>query len=89
MKDNGGFYVVVVVLMCLMNDVASAQPLFVLGDSSVDCGDNTLFYPYFHGNLSLLPCNGSDSSLLPQLLGTFSTFNRFSFLHVNLPMNFM
>ena len=44
--------------------------LFILGDSSVDCGDNTLLYPLLHGRLSLYPCNGSDSSLLPQLIGT-------------------
>ncbi|CAK8538549.1 unnamed protein product [Lathyrus sativus] len=42
--------------------------LFVLGDSSVDCGDNTLFYPLLHGRLSLHPCNGSDATLLPQLI---------------------
>lgn len=42
--------------------------LFILGDSSVDCGDNTLLYPLLHGRLSLYPCNGSDSSLLPQLI---------------------
>ncbi|KAK2640966.1 hypothetical protein Ddye_022729 [Dipteronia dyeriana] len=40
----------------------------VLGDSSVDCGENTLFYPLLHHNLSLLPCNGSDSTLLPHRL---------------------
>ncbi|GAY55542.1 hypothetical protein CUMW_164970 [Citrus unshiu] len=41
----------------------------VLGDSSVDCGENTLFYPILHHNLSLIPCyNGSDSTLLPHLL---------------------
>jgi len=45
--------------------------LYVLGDSSVDCGDNTLFYPLLHARLSLYPCNGSDATLLPQLLGTF------------------
>lgn len=44
----------------------------VLGDSSVDCGENTLFYPILHHNLSLIPCyNGSDSTLLPHLLGNF------------------
>ncbi|KAL2316944.1 hypothetical protein Fmac_030820 [Flemingia macrophylla] len=42
--------------------------LYVLGDSSVDCGDNTLFYPLLHAPLSLYPCNGSDATLLPQLL---------------------
>lgn len=44
--------------------------LYLLGDSSVDCGDNTLFYPLLHGRLSLYPCNGSDRTLLPQLIGT-------------------
>lgn len=44
----------------------------VLGDSSVDCGENTLFYPFLHRNLSLVPCDGSDSSLLPHLLGISS-----------------
>ncbi|KAJ4834861.1 hypothetical protein Tsubulata_012967 [Turnera subulata] len=43
--------------------------LFVMGDSSVDCGENTPFYTFFHRNLSLIPCfNGSDSTLLPHLL---------------------
>ncbi|KAK7300334.1 hypothetical protein RJT34_11177 [Clitoria ternatea] len=42
--------------------------LYVLGDSSVDCGNNTLFYPLLHGRLSSYPCNGSDATLLPQLL---------------------
>lgn len=45
--------------------------LYIMGDSSVDCGENTLFYPLLHRNLSLLPCNGSDSTLLPHLLGSF------------------
>lgn len=44
--------------------------LYVLGDSSVDCGDNTLFFPLLHARLSLYPCNGSDATLLPQLIGT-------------------
>ncbi|GLT48404.1 hypothetical protein SLA2020_220340 [Shorea laevis] len=47
---------------------SKASAMFVLGDSSVDCGENTLFYPFLHENLSLLPCNGSDSTLLPSLL---------------------
>ncbi|KAI3450096.1 hypothetical protein Pfo_006761 [Paulownia fortunei] len=42
--------------------------MYVLGDSSVDCGDNTPFYVLSHRNLSLFPCNGSDTTLLPQLL---------------------
>ncbi|XVF69353.1 hypothetical protein PTKIN_Ptkin11bG0074600 [Pterospermum kingtungense] len=42
--------------------------MYMLGDSSVDCGANTLFYPFFHQHLSLFPCNGSNSDLLPYLL---------------------
>ncbi|XP_057802372.1 GDSL esterase/lipase At1g71250-like [Salvia miltiorrhiza] len=42
--------------------------MFVLGDSSVDCGDNNPFNGLFHRNLSRFPCNGSDTTLLPQLL---------------------
>lgn len=46
---------------------------YVLGDSSVDCGDNSLFYPFLHGDLSLHPCNDeSDKSLVPHFLGTAS-----------------
>ncbi|GAB4824556.1 hypothetical protein Ancab_007430 [Ancistrocladus abbreviatus] len=46
-----------------------ATGFFILGDSSVDCGDNTLFYPLLHNNLSLLPCdNESDHTLLPHFL---------------------
>lgn len=68
----------VVVLMSLIINVANGKSpdthnvmaLYVLGDSSVDCGDNTLLYPLTHHNFSLHPCDGSDSSLLPYLLGT-------------------
>ena len=68
----------VVVLMGLIINVANGKSpdthnvmaLYVLGDSSVDCGDNTLLYPLIHHNFSLYPCGGSDSSLLPYLLGT-------------------
>ncbi|KAL3828654.1 hypothetical protein ACJIZ3_017456 [Penstemon smallii] len=47
---------------------SSVTAMYVLGDSSVDCGDNTPFYTILHRNLSLFPCNGSDITLLPQLL---------------------
>lgn len=46
--------------------------MFVLGDSSVDCGDNNPLNGLFHRNLSRFPCNGSDTTLLPQLLGSLS-----------------
>ena len=68
----------VVVLIGLIINVANGRSpdthnvmaLYVLGDSSVDCGDNTLLYPLTHHNFSLYPCDSSDSSLLPYLLGT-------------------
>ncbi|KAJ8559932.1 hypothetical protein K7X08_003990 [Anisodus acutangulus] len=47
---------------------SSVTTMYILGDSSVDCGDNTPFYPILHQNMSLHPCNGSDQTLLPQLL---------------------
>ncbi|XP_055834227.1 GDSL esterase/lipase 7-like [Solanum dulcamara] len=47
---------------------SSVTSMYILGDSSVDCGDNTPFYPILHQNLSLNPCNGSDQTLLPQIL---------------------
>ncbi|WVY91210.1 hypothetical protein V8G54_036724 [Vigna mungo] len=50
------------------NNVSDVSAFYVLGDSSVDCGDNTLFHPLLHGRLSFYPCNGSDATLLPQLL---------------------
>ncbi|KAE8663818.1 Pyridine nucleotide-disulfide oxidoreductase family protein [Hibiscus syriacus] len=50
------------------NSSWNVSAMYVLGDSSVDCGANTLFYPIFHLHLSLLPCNGSNSILLPYLL---------------------
>ncbi|XP_021655426.2 GDSL esterase/lipase At1g71250 [Hevea brasiliensis] len=52
----------------MRNGSAHVSALYVMGDSSVDCGDSTPLYPYIHRNLSLLPCNGSDRTLLPYLL---------------------
>lgn len=52
--------------------VSPVTAMYVLGDSSVDCGDNTPFYALSHRNLSLFPCNGSDTTLLPQLLGNLT-----------------
>lgn len=60
---------------------SSVTSMYILGDSSVDCGDNTPFYPILHQNLSLYPCNGSDQTLLPQLLGTYSLLLPFSFFY--------
>ncbi|XP_057536283.1 GDSL esterase/lipase At1g71250-like [Amaranthus tricolor] len=46
-----------------------SRSIFVMGDSSVDCGDNTLFYPVLRHNLSLFPCsNGSKSTLIHHFL---------------------
>ncbi|XP_026661185.2 GDSL esterase/lipase At1g71250-like [Phoenix dactylifera] len=50
-------------------DAASpATALFVLGDSSVNCGDNTFFYPLLPLNFSSTFCNGSHHRLLPDLI---------------------
>ncbi|KAL2535982.1 GDSL esterase/lipase-like [Forsythia ovata] len=48
--------------------LTSVKAMYVLGDSSVDCGGNTPFYNLVHHRLSLYPCNGSDISLVPHLL---------------------
>lgn len=52
-----------------------SRSIFVMGDSSVDCGDNTLFYPVLRHNLSLFPCsNGSKSTLIHHFLGILLSF---------------
>lgn len=57
----------------------NSAAFYILGDSSVDCGDNTLFYPLIHSYLSLYSCNGSDDkSLIPHLLGKY--YSHISFL---------
>ncbi|CAM8982657.1 unnamed protein product [Rhodiola kirilowii] len=51
------------------NQSRGPSAMFVMGDSSVDCGDNTLFYSLVHRNRSIYPCNGSDSAtLVPYIL---------------------
>ena len=58
-----------------------SKGFFIMGDSSVDCGLNTLFYPVLRRNLSLFPCsNGDDSSLIPYFLGNSSIFS-IEFIH--------
>ncbi|XP_021720630.1 GDSL esterase/lipase At1g71250-like [Chenopodium quinoa] len=43
--------------------------IFVMGDSTVDCGVNALFYPLLRRNLSLFPCSKShQSTLIPHFL---------------------
>lgn len=49
--------------------VNQIKAMYVLGDSSVDCGENTLFFPFLLNNLSLHPCDGPPSAILPHLLG--------------------
>ncbi|KAG8388881.1 hypothetical protein BUALT_Bualt02G0171300 [Buddleja alternifolia] len=74
--------------MGLSSDLMSSAvtAMYVLGDSSVDCGDNTPFYSLSHRNLSLFPCNGSDTTLLPQLLGTLSLSLSLPFLNLTKKM---
>ncbi|CAN1831662.1 F-box/WD-40 repeat-containing protein At5g21040 [Linum perenne] len=62
------------VLSMTRAQASAVSAMFIMGDSSVDCGENTLFYPILHRNLSLLPCQGSQTSLLPYLLGTKMSF---------------
>nr|CAD1829521.1 unnamed protein product [Ananas comosus var. bracteatus] len=45
-----------------------ATALFVLGDSSVNCGDNTFFYPILPVNFSSPFCDRSRHRLLPDLI---------------------
>ncbi|XVF05001.1 hypothetical protein REPUB_Repub05bG0132200 [Reevesia pubescens] len=68
-------FLVAAVLMGMINlamgekkSSSEVSAMYVLGDSSVDCGVNALLYPIFHQHLSLFPCNGSNSILLPYLL---------------------
>lgn len=49
-----------------------ATALFVLGDSSVNCGDNTFFYPVLPVNFSSPFCDRSRHRLLPDLIGILS-----------------
>ncbi|KAJ0765348.1 putative triacylglycerol lipase [Helianthus annuus] len=49
--------------------VSNIKAMYVMGDSTVDCGENTLLFPYLLRNLSLHPCEGPpNSSILPHLL---------------------
>ncbi|KAK9734662.1 hypothetical protein RND81_04G155600 [Saponaria officinalis] len=52
-----------------VSSLVKSQAMFIIGDSSVDCGGNTLFYPLLRRNLSIFPCsNGSDSTLVHHFL---------------------
>lgn len=65
--------------LSVKNGRNNSAAFYILGDSSVDCGDNTLFYPLIHSYLSLYSCNGSDDkSLIPHLLGKY--YSLISFL---------
>ncbi|GJS20411.1 GDSL esterase/lipase-like protein [Tanacetum coccineum] len=48
--------------------MSKMKAMYVMGDSTVDCGENTLFFPFLLNNLSLHPCDGPPSSILPYLL---------------------
>lgn len=46
--------------------------LFALGDSSVNCGDNSFLYPFLSSNSSSFRCNSTARRLLiPDLLGRY------------------
>ncbi|PIA53343.1 hypothetical protein AQUCO_00900131v1 [Aquilegia coerulea] len=48
---------------------SSVSALFILGDSSVNCGNNGLFSNFLHDRSSIYPCVGFETRLLPDLLG--------------------
>ncbi|KAC9696439.1 hypothetical protein E3N88_45384 [Mikania micrantha] len=51
-----------------VSGMSNMKAMYVMGDSTVDCGENTLFFPYLLRNLSLHPCEGPPTSILPHLL---------------------
>ncbi|KAL7152014.1 hypothetical protein ABFS83_04G069300 [Erythranthe nasuta] len=67
--------------------VSPVRAMYVLGDSSVDCGDNTPYYVLSHRNLSLFPCNGSDATLLPHILAKKMGLNTIPFYSHNGSIN--
>ncbi|XP_043687793.1 GDSL esterase/lipase At1g71250-like [Telopea speciosissima] len=46
----------------------SISAMFIMGDSSVRCGENSFFSSLFGQDSILFPCNGSQPILIPQLL---------------------
>ncbi|KAI3749974.1 hypothetical protein L2E82_20597 [Cichorium intybus] len=74
MKSNMKFvllHIVNTIFIKIVNGntpMSKIKAMYVLGDSSVDCGENTLFFPFLLNNLSLHPCDGPPSSILPHLL---------------------
>ncbi|XP_074294995.1 GDSL esterase/lipase At5g37690-like [Silene latifolia] len=55
----------------VFSSLMKAKAMFVIGDSSVDCGENTLFYPLLRRNLSMVSCSsGSDSTLVHHFLAS-------------------
>ncbi|KDP42910.1 hypothetical protein JCGZ_23852 [Jatropha curcas] len=52
----------------VMANGSHVSAFYIMGDSSVDCGENNPLYPFFHRNFSLVPCSDSDSMLLPYVL---------------------
>lgn len=64
--------------------VSNVTAMYLLGDSSVDCGLSTLYYPLLHRNFSLFPCeadaDADASTLLPHFLGTLFSLSCSHFL---------
>ncbi|KAJ4976633.1 hypothetical protein NE237_001739 [Protea cynaroides] len=46
----------------------SVSAMFIMGDSSVNCGENSFYSTLFDQDSLLFPCNGSQPTLIPQLL---------------------
>lgn len=76
-------HIVIAIFIKLVNSnsttVSKMKALYVLGDSTVDCGENTLFFPFLLNNLSLHPCDGPPFNILPHLLGISISFSSFYF----------
>lgn len=67
----------IILLLLLLFPAVHGSPypvsaLFALGDSSVNCGDNSFLYPFLSSNSSSFLCNSTARRLLiPDLLGRF------------------
>ncbi|KAK9065907.1 hypothetical protein SSX86_015309 [Deinandra increscens subsp. villosa] len=71
MKFDVLLHIVTTIFIEMVNSnitVSNIKAMYVMGDSTVDCGENTLLFPYLLRNLSLHPCENPPSSILPHLL---------------------
>ncbi|XP_068663422.1 GDSL esterase/lipase At1g71250-like [Aristolochia californica] len=55
-------------VLALVDGGSSLSAFFVLGDSSVNCGNNLFLYPFLRPNSSSYFCNFMDRKLIPDLI---------------------